>query len=104
MYASSYHELDGFLELVLACYPMHVLVYHVARLGEGITGSSLQSRVRLTAVIGRWGLASLVIYLRVGEVLAESQWREPWRRLRVSVSVRGRGKDREAPISEGCGR
>ena len=31
-----------------------------------------------------------------------SQWREPWRRLGVPVFVQGKGKEREAPISEGC--
>ena len=87
MYASSYHQLDGFLELVLARQPLNVLVHCVARLGAGITESRLHSRVQLPAVIGRWGLASLVFYLRVRKVFAESRWPEPWRRLRVTVSV-----------------
>ena len=70
-------------------------------MGAGITGSSSHS-VRLPAVTGRWGLASLVFSFRVGGIFTESRWREPWRRLGVPVFVRGKGKEREAPISEGC--
>ena len=51
MYASHDHQLDGFLELVLVCYPLQVFVYYMAHLGAGITGFSLNSRVRLPAVI-----------------------------------------------------
>ena len=101
MYASHDHQLDGFLELVLVCYPLQVFVYYMAHLGAGITGFSLNSRVRLPAVIFRWGISSLVFSLCVGKVFAESRCHEPWRWLRVPVSVRGKGEDREAPISEG---
>ena len=68
MYATCYHEIDGFLELVLAHYTLHGLIHHVARLGAGITGSCVHLRVQLSAVIGRWSLASLVLSLRVGRV------------------------------------
>ena len=68
MYASCYHELDGFLELVPFRYSLHVLINQVVFLWAGITGSILYSIVRLPAVIGRWGLASLILSLRVGKV------------------------------------
>ena len=72
MYASHYHHLDGFLNLVLARSHLQILFHHVARLGAGITGSILHSIVRLPAVIFRWGIASLVFSLRVGIIFAES--------------------------------
>ena len=40
------HDLDGILELSPSRYPLLILIDHVARLwGEGITGSSLHSKV-----------------------------------------------------------
>ena len=99
MYASHDHQLDCFIGLVLYCYHLQVLVHYKAHLEAGITGSSLHSRVQLPAMIGRWGLDSLVLSLRVGEFFVELRWCKPWRRLRVPVSVRGKGKEMEAPIS-----
>ena len=41
------------------------------------------------------------LFFRVRGIFAESRWRELWRRLGVPVFVRGKGKKREMPISEG---
>ena len=73
VHASHYHQINGFIELVLSHYPLQVLVHHVAHLGAGITGYILHYRVQLLEVIGRWGLASLVFSLCVGKVSAESR-------------------------------
>ena len=53
--------------------------------------------------VGRWDLASLILTLRIEEVFTLSRCREPWLRIGVPVSVRGRAEERQAPISEGCG-
>ena len=52
--------------------------------------------------VGRWDRVSLILALRVEEFFAPSQWRRSWHWFAVPVSVCGRGKEREAPISERC--
>ena len=71
-------------------------------MAEGITGSIIHSGVRLPVVTGRRGLASLILSFLVKVIFDESQWRGPWRRLGVPVSVRRKGKEQESPVSEGC--
>ena len=71
-------------------------------LGAGITGYSLKSRVRLPVLTGLWVIYSLFFSVPVEGVFSESQWHEPWRQLGVPVPVGRKGKEREAPISEGC--
>ena len=73
-------------------------------MGAGITGSILNSRVQFTAVTGHRGLASAIFSFQVEGLFAESQWRVPCRWLGVPVYSREKGKEREAPISEGCNR
>ena len=87
MYEPHYNQLDCLLEFFPYRYTLYVMVQQKAHLGAGITGSSLHPRVLLPAVTGRWGIDSLVLSFWVGGVFAESQWREPWRRLRVPFSV-----------------
>ena len=70
MDAFLYHDLDGLLELVPTREPLHVLIDNVERLWADITRSSPQSKVRLPAVISRWGLASLILSFLVGKVFA----------------------------------
>ena len=97
------HDFDSLIKLVPSHETLQVLIDHVARLwGAGITGSISHSKVRLPALISRWGLASLFLSVLVVKFVTYLRWRKPWRRFVVPVSARGKGRDREALIFEEC--
>ena len=70
-----------------------------ARIGRG-TGEVLISKE--CGGVGHWDCVSLILAFQVEELFSPLQWRRSWRRFAVPVSVCGRGKEREAPISERC--